>query len=302
MVIFPHASKKPASLWIYILLVLILAGCQTSGNDTPAPAAEDAIAQAVQQTFIAQTVEAATHPSDTPQPVLPSETPMPAATEAPTETPLPPESPTPGVPMVSVSVDTNCRYGPGKTYDQLGFLTVGEQTEVIARDPSGYYWYVSNPDRPGGYCWLWGEYATATGDTATLPIFTPPPSPTPTFTSTPTIGFEVSVREVDTCAPNWHVEFRLVNNGNVMFQSVSVQITDNTTSASANYNDEEFEDWNGCALSTSMQDLDPGDTGYAPSGNLGADPKGHSMSATVMLCTDPGLSGTCISKSLNFTP
>ncbi|MBC8333106.1 MAG: hypothetical protein H8E28_14085 [Anaerolineae bacterium] len=295
------SRKVHASAWIVLFSALILAACEMPGGEAT-PAAEVVIADAVQQTFIAQTVEAASRPSDTPQPAPPTETPLPEVVEAPSETPLPPESPTPGVPMVGVSVDTNCRYGPGKTYDQLGFLTVGEETEVIARDPSGYYWYVRNPDRPGGYCWLWGEYATVVGDTSTLPIYTPPPTPTPTFTATPSVGFEVVFRQVDACAPNWRVEFRLTNTGNLAFESVSVRVTDNDTAETVNYNDEEFEDWNACALSTSSNELGPGGVDYAPSGNLSADPTGHSVTATITVCTDPGLGGTCISKTITFTP
>jgi hypothetical protein len=63
---------------------------------------------------------------------------------------------------------------------------VGETAEVVARSSAGNYWYIVNPDLPGEFCYLWGEYATVAGDTAVLPAFTPPPSPTPTNTSTPT--------------------------------------------------------------------------------------------------------------------
>ena len=40
------------------------------------------------------------------------------------------------------------------------------------------YWIVNNPDRPGE-CWLWGQYASVSGDTSSLPVRTPPPTPTP---------------------------------------------------------------------------------------------------------------------------
>ena len=39
----------------------------------------------------------------------------------------------PSVPMVSVSVDTNCRTGPGVIYDYLTGLSVGEKAEVIGK-------------------------------------------------------------------------------------------------------------------------------------------------------------------------
>jgi uncharacterized protein YgiM (DUF1202 family) len=92
----------------------------------------------------------------------------------------------PSVPTISVSVDTNCRTGPGVNYDRLAGLFVGETAEVIGKYTSvtPNYWII----RKGSVtCWLWGQYATVEGNTANLPEMVPPPSPTPTFTPTPTI-------------------------------------------------------------------------------------------------------------------
>ena len=93
---------------------------------------------------------------------------------------------TPFVPQISVSVSTNCRIGPGKVYQMVGALLAGEIAQVYGRDPTGGYWYIRNPDSSSGYCWVWGEYATLSGNTALLPVYTPPPTPTPTFTPKPT--------------------------------------------------------------------------------------------------------------------
>jgi hypothetical protein len=82
--------------------------------------------------------------------------------------------------MVSVSVDTNCRTGPGKIYDYIGALIVGETAEVVGQSMDGQYWIIKNPDQPGE-CWLWGYYATVEGPVAGLPKYTPPPTPTPSF-------------------------------------------------------------------------------------------------------------------------
>jgi len=82
--------------------------------------------------------------------------------------------------MVSVSENTNCRNGPGKTYDYLGALMAGESAEVVGQSTDGLYWIIKNPDR-AGECWLWGQYASVTGPTVALPKFTPPPTPTPAF-------------------------------------------------------------------------------------------------------------------------
>ncbi len=103
----------------------------------------------------------------------------PAATQTQTPTPTITLTPTLSIPIVHVSTDTNCRVGPGKIYDWLGALTVGETAEVMARSADGQYWVIRNPDQPGGTCWLWGYYATVDGPIGDLPIWDPPPTPTP---------------------------------------------------------------------------------------------------------------------------
>jgi len=80
------------------------------------------------------------------------------------------------VPMASVSENTNCRTGPDKIYDNIGALMVGEQAEVVGQTADGGYWVIKNPDR-SGECWLWGYYATVTGPTEGLLVYTPPPTP-----------------------------------------------------------------------------------------------------------------------------
>ncbi|MGH2621365.1 MAG: hypothetical protein ACRDHG_12465, partial [Anaerolineales bacterium] len=106
----------------------------------------------------------------------PSETP----TMVPTETP----TPTPEVVTVSVSTDTNCRTGPAAAYVYRGSLQVGEVSEVAAISTEPNYFYIANPDHPEEFCWLWGMYATISGDAARLPVLTPLPRPTaaPAFT------------------------------------------------------------------------------------------------------------------------
>ncbi|MBT3336328.1 MAG: hypothetical protein HN855_04605 [Anaerolineae bacterium] len=83
---------------------------------------------------------------------------------------------TPSVPMISVSVDTHCRSGPGQGYESLGALTVGKKAEVVGKRTSHEYWIIKNPDK-NGECWLWGYYATVTGDTSGLPEYSIPPVP-----------------------------------------------------------------------------------------------------------------------------
>jgi len=149
----------------YILLVMIivlinLSACTLSDGAEPRAATQtyqalDAIAEATVQAIQSQEAQATVQAST---PSLRS-APGPA-----TLTPTPIYSPTPAVPIIEVSLDSNCRTGPGKVYDRGSVLN---------------YWVVDNPDYPGHECWLWGKYATVSGDTSHLPIRSIAPTPIP---------------------------------------------------------------------------------------------------------------------------
>ncbi len=91
-----------------------------------------------------------------------------------------------GAPIVTVSIATNCRTGPGQAYGISYGLPVGQTAEVVGKNTSTNYWIIKIPNG-NGTCWLWGQYATVTGDASTLPTVAIPPTPTPTVTATPTI-------------------------------------------------------------------------------------------------------------------
>jgi len=215
--------------------------------------------------------------------------------------PAPTVTPTLSKPMVSVSVGTNCRLGPGKSYKLVGYLLVGEETEVVARNPSENYWYVRNLDKPNKFCWLWGNYATLTGDYASLPVFTPPPTATPEFTATPSISFTVTFNEIESCV-GWNLEFLITNNGGFIHESVSITVTDNDTTQSVVTTNNNFEEWNGCTVASSQSELLPGEAGYTVSGTLINNPTGHDIDATIRVCSGDGLGGTCSELNMNFTP
>lgn len=180
------------------LLASILACELTEPEPTPdLSAAETGTMQAV--ATIEQLTREAGGGGEEPPGSAATDTPEPeVATPTITLTPTISLTPTSEVPTVSVSVDTNCRFGPGNVYQYLGALLVGESAEVVARNSAGTYWYIRNPDIAGEFCWLWGEYATVSGDTTRLPVFTPPP--TPTFTPVPFTVVAVNVTVDD---PSW---------------------------------------------------------------------------------------------------
>jgi hypothetical protein len=155
------------------LLVLALLACELPG-DTGQSATETMRALG---TVVSRTLEpdgdspgsdsADSTAEDKPEAAAPSDTPEPTATA------------TLGPPMLSVSVDTNCRFGPGEVYDYLGAILVGEEELVTGKLADESFWQIENPDAPPPHCWVWGMYASISGDKSGIPILTPPPTPTP---------------------------------------------------------------------------------------------------------------------------
>lgn len=109
---------------------------------------------------------------------------VPAASATPEFTATPGASATPSVPQVTVTIDTNCRTGPGTAYDIIGALLVGQVGTVVGKNSSTGYWIINNLGRTGT-CWLYPQYATVTGNTANLQEYSIPPTPTPSKTPTP---------------------------------------------------------------------------------------------------------------------
>src|SRR5215204_5853395 len=192
--------------------------------------------------------------------IMVSETPSPTFTFSPptftpteTITPSPTFTTTPLIPLISVSVDTNCRVGPGKVYKRVSALLVGEVAEVAGRDPTGAYWLIRNPDSGQEFCWLWGEYAILTGNFMGLPMFTPPPTPTPVP------NFVASYSGKDTCV-GWWVDIDLDNTGGVAFESMSLTLRDTVTNTVQSVYSNNFTDIDGCLDSETKENLNTGGT------------------------------------------
>lgn len=253
-------------------------------------AAAQTVAASVNQTLIAL-------PSQQQPPPInpPAETATPSLTPSPTLSPTITFTNTNSVVTVSVSVDTNCRSGPGQVYDYLGGLYVGQTAEVYGKDPSGNYWYIRNSAAPGGFCWLWGRYATVVGSTALLPVYTPPPTPTPMP------SFELSYAGMDSCV-GWWAELKLKNTGSFAFLSYSISIKDLNTSTTLTGSENGFTDMNGCLASGIVASLDPGASTTISSPQFGYNPDNHKMRATVTLCTLINLGGECVSQTVEFKP
>ena len=264
-------------------------------------------------TAIAQTVIAALTlnvPTGTLSPVL--ELTATATTtftpEPPTLTPTETLTPTPLIPLISVSVPTNCRNGPGKVYNMQGALLVGEVAQVYGRDPTNNYWYIRNPDSGAEFCWVWGEYATLTGPFLSLPIYTPPPTPTATLTpittktSTPAPAFKAEYASLDTCNSSWWVEIKLKNTSSIPFKSVNISVKDKVTDVLQVALTDGFTDIDGCLKTTTKDKLGSGDTYLLSAPAFNYDPTGHELVVTITLCSDTGQKGMCTTRKVNVIP
>ncbi|MBW8012257.1 MAG: hypothetical protein FVQ83_13640 [Chloroflexi bacterium] len=218
-----------------------------------------------------------------------------------TLTPIFTSTPTLGIPMVIVSVDTNCRTGPGQVYDWVGDLLVGETSEVVGRLADNSYWHIRNLDRPGELCYLWGRYATVSGDSNRLPVRTPPPPPTPTLIPTPAVDFSLTYDQRIFCSGDWALFFTVENTGGVILESIEFEIVDQGTNYTTSFATSQFMSSANCTPGA-LENLSPGDTGYFGRGpwNL---PSGLTIT-TATLCTEdfPPPLGICVTRQITFTP
>ena len=313
-------------LYIAMLLVLMQA-CGSPGNVNPLD--PNFMGTAVAGTSAA----AATQTAEAPIPITGGESPTPTLTKVPSATPFPTFTPVvlgKFTPLVTVTRDTNCRSGPGELYDRVGALRVGESAEVVGRSADAQYWIIRNPNRPGTLCWLSGKYATVTGVAGALPVFTAPPPPTPTrtptrvpptrtftplpsstsvpttvptFTFTPMPGFTAAYSHLENCpGTGWWVDFQLQNTGGMTFESVFISVKDTVTNTTLSSNSDDFIDMSGCITSEIQDNLPAGATRIVSSPAFTDNLTGHALEAAITVCSNPGGSGTCVSKVINFTP
>ncbi|HNB41112.1 MAG TPA: hypothetical protein PKI33_08015 [Anaerolineales bacterium] len=173
--------RRKITLFVCIFLVGALSACNLPSS---APTETE-----TSELDLALTITALASSPNAPQE---TSTPEFTATAGPTSTP--------SVPQVSVSQNTNCRVGPGIVYDLIDSLLIGQTAEIVGKNSGVPNYWVIKRINGSGTCWLWGEYATVTGNTANLPEYpvppTPTPSPTPTFTPTATPSAPAAVENV----------------------------------------------------------------------------------------------------------
>ena len=310
-------GKHPFRFFLSLFIILIISSCtgaQTPNLEDPIfkAALETAVAGAVasQAAEFQETLEAisasetlmAFSATDTPVPITFTDTPSPSNTPQPAEPTLAPINTTAPVlqegnfPRVSVSVDTNCRSGPGKVYlYQAGFF-VGEEATVHGINDSGTWLYISHPDVPGGFCWIWGKHAITSITTAYLPVFTPGPTPN----TKP--DFAAKFHELEQCGGKWIVEFTIQNTGSVPLESISVHVNNTVNSESGKVQMNNFKAQNGCNIILNQDRLDLGTSGYTISQSFTNDPSGDLCYAIITICSEEDLAFPCRKREFSFKP
>ena len=286
-------SKLTTRLFIlFLLLASVACGVSDATNPTPLSGSELETSVALSlgetaafQTSVAQAViETAQVTWEARQTVIIEQTVTPAT----------------GYPLVSVSQVMNCRNGPGISYDSLGSLGIGVQVEVFARDPYNTFFFIRNPNNPVEFCWIYGEYATLSGDTSSLPVFTPMPTPTLVKTSIPSGDFLISVLVSGVCGVGtYQTQFQLTNNGEITWQSYRVVVTDHTTIVVNEISKNTFLELPSCT-SEEISDLAPGEKGVIASADFTTTIVGHYMTAEITVCSQDDISGTCMTKTVDF--
>lgn len=303
-------AKRIFLVTLVFTTIMVLTACNLPNGTAPAGtpdiagtvAAKVAIEQAA-QTMVAQTLSAANPQVSTSTNTVQA---PPESTFTPTLTPTTTLTPTPEGVFLTVSQDTYCRFGaPYSSFKILATVKIGQKVEVIARNPENDSYYVKNPYESNSTCWLYGKYATVTGNAGALPVSTMNPTPTPTNTPTPTAGFTVSYVGLETCGPQYAFKLFIKNTGSSIWQYIAITGSDTVTAFAINHSSNTFKEYAGCVAGVTQADLTPGETSYVLNvspGQFNYDPTGHNISITVTLCSVDGGAGTCKSIPLSFTP
>jgi hypothetical protein len=166
--------QKLKSILAGTSLLLAMLACNMPFDQVPAP---DQI-----QTAAALTLQAILTPSFTSV----ASTPIITMTSSPRATrtaltagsPTITITPTYSVPVLTVRESTNCRTGPGEAYEVVFTYLTGKELEIVGRYDPGNFWLVKSNESPNGTCWLWGEFADATGSYWAVASVTPPATAT----------------------------------------------------------------------------------------------------------------------------
>lgn len=286
-------QKRKTIPYLMAMVVLVLQACNLpNGNSTEEPTVDPMLAAGQTLTAVAELV--------TPTEALPTFTPLPSLTPTPEFTTTPNFTPTPTFAYLTLSSATNCRVGASTDFGIVDTFNIGQTIEVIGKHPFDNYWYVRSPNNPAVYCWMWGFYATG-ANLNNVPVMTPPPTPT----SAPQPDFTASYVNTGNCVVpvnSWWNRVNITNTGPIALKSISMTIKDTVSSETKTSSKDGFQDVNSCLLQPTNSVLDPAESATVVTPSFTADPTGHKVELTLKLCTETGQAGSCVTKTIEFTP
>jgi hypothetical protein len=205
---------------------------------------------------------------------------------------------------LSFTENTNCRFGPGTSYYLVKTFTPSDQVQAVGRSEDGLYIYVKYTDISNHYCWLPKQLSTFSGDLDRLPAITPMPTNTPTITPTSAAGFALSFNGISNCAGEYYARVLVKNTGFLTWQSIKITVKDNTTGDSVTENSDDFTSYGACAIDQQQGDLSTGEPGIVSnfSNKFAYDLDNHSLTITVTVYSENGLSGLNATQSITVTP
>ncbi|MGE5123846.1 MAG: hypothetical protein ACM3H7_04965, partial [Acidobacteriaceae bacterium] len=163
--------RTRSSLWL-ILTGFLLAACNSFGFTPTLISTAMPTASSTGTSSATVTIPPTPTPTHTLTPSItptitrtPTQTPTPTPSSTPTTTP----SPTFAFPTVSVLMQANCRYGPGKAYLYAWGMYTGDTGTVWGRNDSGTWLWIQ-PDKIKYQCWISSSVVEIHGDIFTLRV------------------------------------------------------------------------------------------------------------------------------------
>ena len=289
---------------LLLAIILVFVSGLTACSSTAQPTVDSEmlgtiVAQSIQLTQAAQQLTSVVAQQ--------SATPIATLTPIPTDTPTlePSLTPTQAGVWLTTTANTNCRQGPATYWPIIMTLGQGTQVEGIARSTASDFIYVRVIDTAVHYCWVSGPATVSNVDTGRLQAYTPVPTDTPTITPTSAANFTVSYVDMTACSGSYLVTLNIKNVGFQTWQSIKMVIVDSTKSVTLTSTADNFTGYSACSAVQTQGDLTTNETGEVsnyPSAPFTFDPTGDSLSITVYLYSEKGLSGTVVSKTIGVKP
>ena len=220
----------------------------------------------------------------------------PVVTIGPTFTVEPSLTPTQAIPMAEVQKESNCRKGPAENYERVATYAVGQKLEVVANDLGAGFLYGRNPDKPEETCWILAANLAVSGEVASLPQFTPPPSPLPAP------AFSAVYKKIYQCKTDMFFMFIIENTGGANFRSAYIKATDVKSGKSTEQALNAFDLRSECVIAKNITPLTPGSTGYLYTLPFKSDMRGRTLKIIIMVCTEQNLKGVCATQVLEIKP